>query len=187
MTKYCGWLQTFIQHNKSSAVAELGDRLATTDMDQKVGVAVPLLWGRGSWVPIKHNVAWTEAWLHTKWHLDPFSRLATTDMGRWLGLCPSFFGRGELGPHLIQCGLGRGPLPYEVATWYTQPFGHNTPTSQTDRQTDRQTGQTDIQRSDSIGRPFYKRSLKSSHVTLTVSPFGACLSSVATACHGQFT
>jgi len=28
--------------NKSSAVAEMGDRLATTDMGRKVGVAVPL-------------------------------------------------------------------------------------------------------------------------------------------------
>jgi len=36
--------------NKSSAVAEMGDRLATTDMGRKVGAAVPLSgWG---WVPI---------------------------------------------------------------------------------------------------------------------------------------
>jgi len=38
--------------NKSSAVAEMGDRLATTDMGRKVGVAVPLsqvkqrFWGK---------------------------------------------------------------------------------------------------------------------------------------------
>jgi len=31
----------------------------------------------GSRSPIKHNVAWTEAYLHTKWHLDPSNRLAT--------------------------------------------------------------------------------------------------------------
>jgi len=36
----------------------------------------------------------------------------------------------------------------QVSSWSVQPFGHNTPTSQTDRQTDRQ----DRQRSDSIGR-----------------------------------
>jgi len=30
-------------------------------------------------------VAWAEAYLRTKWHLDPYSRLATTDMGRKLG------------------------------------------------------------------------------------------------------
>ena len=31
----------------------------------------------GSWVSIKYNVAWAEAYLHTKWHLDPSNRLAT--------------------------------------------------------------------------------------------------------------
>ena len=45
---------------------------------------------------------------------------------------------GELGPHLTQCGLGRGLLPYQVAFCSIQPFGHNTPTLQ------------DRQRSDSI-------------------------------------
>jgi len=38
-------------------------------------------------------------------------------MGRGL-LCPF---RGEL----IQCGLGRGLLPYQVAASSIQPFGHN--------------------------------------------------------------
>jgi len=38
--------------------------------------AVPL-WGRGSWVPISHNVARAEAYLHAKFHLDPSNRLAT--------------------------------------------------------------------------------------------------------------
>jgi len=33
--------------------------------------------------------------LRTKWHINPFSRLATTDMGRKLG--------EELGPRLTQC------------------------------------------------------------------------------------
>ena len=35
-----------------------------------------------------HNVAWAEAYLHTKWHLDPCRRLATTDMGRKFGVVP---------------------------------------------------------------------------------------------------
>jgi len=38
-----------------------------------------------SWVPIEHKVAWAEVYLHTKWHLSPSSRLATTDIGRKLG------------------------------------------------------------------------------------------------------
>jgi len=28
-------------------------------------------------------------------------------------------------PNRLQYGLGRGPLPYQVASSYTQPFGHN--------------------------------------------------------------
>jgi len=32
-----------------------------------------------------HNVAWAEADLRTKWHLDPSSHLATIDMGQKLG------------------------------------------------------------------------------------------------------
>ena len=43
-----------------------------------------------------------EAYLHAKWHLDPSSSLATTDMGRKLRDCTPF-GAGRLGPHLIQC------------------------------------------------------------------------------------
>jgi len=38
------------------------------------GGAVPL-WG--SWVPIEHNVAGAEAYLHAKFHLDLSNRLAT--------------------------------------------------------------------------------------------------------------
>ena len=84
----------------------------------------------GSWVSIQHNVAWAEDYLGTKWYPDSSSRLATIDMGRglygrrlvcvrkprkWGGLlCP--FRLGELGPHLTQCGLGRGLSPYQVAS-----------------------------------------------------------------------
>jgi len=32
---------------------------------------------------------------------------------------------GQLGPHLIQCGLDRGLLPYQVASSSIQPFGLN--------------------------------------------------------------
>jgi len=31
----------------------------------------------------------------------------------------------ELGPRLVQCGLGRGLLPYQAASSSIQPFGHN--------------------------------------------------------------
>jgi len=77
-------------------------------------------------------------------------RLATIDMGQKVGgYCAPFC--GGLGLYLTQCGLGWGLPPYQVASWSIQPFGHNTPTSQTDT-TDRQTNRTDRQRSDSIGR-----------------------------------
>jgi len=46
-------------------------------------------------------VAWTEVYFRTKWHLNPSSHLATTDVGRKLGAV-SLWGRG-LGPHLTQC------------------------------------------------------------------------------------
>jgi len=45
---------------------------------------------------------------------------------------------------LTQCRLWRGLSPYQVASWFIEPFGHNTPalqeTDKTDRQTDRQNG-----------------------------------------------
>jgi len=43
---------------------------------------VPLLAGAG---PACTNVAWAEAYHHTKWHLGPSSCLATTYIGRKLG------------------------------------------------------------------------------------------------------
>jgi len=88
----------------------MGDRLATIDTGRKLG-AVPL-WG--SWVPILHNMAWAEAYIHTKWQPDPSSRLATIDMVRKVGAMPLF--RGKLGLHLTQCRLGRGLPPYQVAS-----------------------------------------------------------------------
>ena len=71
---------------KSSAVAEMDDRLATIDTGRKLG-AVPLFGGGGSSVLM--------AYLSIKWHLDPSSCLATTDMDRkWAegGYAPIFEG-----------------------------------------------------------------------------------------------
>jgi len=73
--------------NKSSAVAEMGDRLATRDMGRKVGAAVPLyVGGAGS----------------------PFNTMSTGPR-----------------PTSALSGILIDPL---------KPFGHNTPTLQTDRQ-----------------------------------------------------
>jgi len=43
--------------NKSSAVTEMGDSLATTDMGRKVGAAVPIS-GRGELGPHLTNTMW---------------------------------------------------------------------------------------------------------------------------------
>jgi len=43
----------------------------------KIGWGGCALFTGGSWVPIEHEVAWAEAYLHTKWHLSPSSPLAT--------------------------------------------------------------------------------------------------------------
>jgi len=55
------------------------------------------------------------------------NRLVTIDTGRKGGLLSPFRerGKGELGPIIIQCGLGRGLYPYQVAASSIQPFGHN--------------------------------------------------------------
>jgi len=48
-------------------------------------------YGGGTWVPIKHNVVWAEAYLRIKWHLNPSSHLATIH-GPKIGASP--FGHG---------------------------------------------------------------------------------------------
>ena len=76
-------------------------------------------------------MAWAEAYLRTKWHPDPCSRLATTDMGRKLGAVPLL---GELGPHLTQRGQGGGQpsgILIDATVWPQY-------TNVADRQTDRQ-------------------------------------------------
>ena len=51
----------------------------------KIGEGLCPLFGEVGWVPIEHKVPWAEAYLHTKWHLDASSRLATIEMVRKLG------------------------------------------------------------------------------------------------------
>jgi len=69
---------------------------------------------------------WSEANFSTKWHLDPSSHLATTDMGRKLGGCAPL---GELGPYLTQCRPGPTCLPSGIlihpAVWPQQSRAEN--------------------------------------------------------------
>jgi len=89
---------------KSSAVAEMSDRLATIDMGRNW--LCPPHFGR-ELGPISHNMASPEAYLRTKWHLDPSSCLATIDMGRKVGAMPLF--RREMAPPFNTMSLGPRP------------------------------------------------------------------------------
>jgi len=106
----------------SSAVAEMGDRLATINMGRKEGCCCAPLGGElgphltqcgmGRGLP-QNQVA--------SWSIQPFGHNRHG---------PKFVG---LRPYLTQCGVGRGLPPCEVSFWSFEPFGHNT-LSQTDRQ-----------------------------------------------------
>jgi len=76
----------------------------------------PLFWGRGSWDPIEHKVAWAEAYpILSAILVHPAVWPQWTLAENW-GLCP--FRRGELGPHLTQCRIDRG-LPH--TKWHLDP------------------------------------------------------------------
>ena len=66
----------------------------------KIG-GVPL-WG-GAGYP-SNSVTWAEVCLPTKWHLNPSSYLATTDMGQKLGeaAVPLFLGEGAVSMTILQ-------------------------------------------------------------------------------------
>jgi len=118
--------------------------------EPKRGDAVPLSGGeRGSHL--------TQCGLRrsskAKGHLDPSSRLATTDMGRKLGGCaPSL--AGQLGSHPTQCGQGRA---YLHAKLHLHACNRLATIYQSYRRTDR-THRTDRTRLIAQGEPFYKRS-----------------------------
>ena len=80
--------------NKSSEVAEMGDRGHNRHGPKRGGCCAPFAGGR-SWVPVQHNVAWARVYFCTKWYLHPSSRLATIDMGRKLVAVPLLEGPAE--------------------------------------------------------------------------------------------
>jgi len=78
----------------------MGDRLATKDMDQKVGAAVALsVGGAGSPSNTVSPGQRPIPILLNQWHLDPTSRLTNIDMGRKVGLLYPFPEGQALGPH----------------------------------------------------------------------------------------
>jgi len=112
--------------NKSPAVADMGDRARAKWVQN--GVAVPLSLGElGSHVT---QCRLGQAYLRSKSHPDPSSRLATIDMGsgsyghrlafvrkpqKWGGAVTLSF-RVQLSPRTTQCGLARGLPSYQVAS-----------------------------------------------------------------------
>jgi len=106
---------TLVLCYKCSAVAEMGDRLATINMGWKLG-AVPLFFGGGGLGPYLTQCGLGRVYLRTKWHLDPSSRLATTDMGRKLG-----GGAGSpsntMRPTFVVSGILIHPAVWPQRTW----------------------------------------------------------------------
>ena len=108
-------MQSFVDKysNKSSAVAEMGDRGHNRHGRKWGGAAVPLSRTAGT----TSNTMWpacSEVYIRTKWRLHPSSGLATMHMNRKLEAVPLL--GGQLRPHLTQRGLGRGLPPNQVAS-----------------------------------------------------------------------
>jgi len=106
---------------------------------EKWGAAVALFCG-GSWVPSNTMSPGSRPGLHAKWHLDPSSRLATTD--RKLGAVP-LWGRGAGSPSTVT-EFGQGLVPGHILAYLHAKFHLDTSSrlatihQVTDRQ-DRQT------------------------------------------------
>ena len=100
--------------------------------------------------PHVNNVAWAEAYLCTKWHLDPTSRLATTDIGPKFGEEAVPLWGGELGPHLTQCGRGLPRVKFHL-----DPSNHLATIDQCYKQTGQAFRQWPIDRANRFtnGRP----------------------------------
>ena len=98
-------------------------------------------------------MAWAESHLHTKWHLDPYSRLTTTDMERKLGWTVPHLG-WKSGSHLTQYSWDRSlPLTPSFILIHPIIWPQFTRTFQTGQ--DRTDNGPMAQ-----GEPFYKRSPK---------------------------
>jgi len=94
-----------------------------------------------------HNVEWAKAYLHTKWHLDPSSRLTIMDMGRKMGELLHSFCWGGAGSQKDSQSNTMWPGP-RATTIPSDILIYSTVWPQYTSVTDRQ----DRQRSDSIGR-----------------------------------
>jgi len=84
---------------------------------------------RGELGPMQHNVAWVEAYPHTKTHIEPSSHMATIDMGRNLGVLPIFLRRAGCSSNSILLGSKPTFLPSGIlihpAIWPQQIWAEN--------------------------------------------------------------
>jgi len=100
------------KNNKSSAVAEMGDRGHNRHGPKRGGLLCSFCEGwEGVAGSPSNSVAWAEAYLPTKWHLDPSSHLSTTGMGQKLGAPPPFGGGGAGSSNTIWPGLRPTCMP----------------------------------------------------------------------------
>ena len=110
------------------------------------GCCAPFLGGAGS-LSITMSPVIISA---QKLHLDPSSRLATTDIDRKFGGCAPFAGE-ELSPYLTECGLGRGLPPSALRTkWHPTVWQYTSVTNRT------------VNGLIALCKPFYRRSPKKS-------------------------
>jgi len=138
------------QEHEQGSQRHLGpsSRLAAINMGENCGT-VPPFWG-AELGPRLTQCRLVEAYLPTKWRLDPSSHLTTTDMGRKLGrgLCP--LGGGRAGFSSNTMWPGTRPI-YLHAMFHLDPSNRLATIHQRYRQ-DIETDRTDRQRSDGIGR-----------------------------------
>jgi len=114
----------FWSSNKCSAVAEVGDHLATIDMDRKLREGAVPLSGRGA--GSTSNTMWPaptpprSTYLPSGVLIYPIRPFGHNKHGPKIGwLCP-FWGR-ELGPHQTQCHLAKA---YLHAKFHLDPSSH---------------------------------------------------------------
>ena len=128
-----------LDNNKCSAVAEMGDRLATIDMGRKLGGLCPF-GGAGS----TFNTMWPgprPTFVPSGILIHPAVWPQQTWAENWGGLCP--FWR-ELGPQSPSNTTLPGPRPTCVPSFILiHPTVWPKYTNVTDRQTDTQTDSTD--------------------------------------------
>jgi len=120
--------------DKSSVVAEMGDRLDTIDMGRKVGGAAlpPSVKELGLHLT---QCGPAEAYLHIEWHPNLSNRLVTIDVDRKLGGCAAvpLFGRADSPSNTMSPGLRPTSVPSGILIHSTVWPRYTNFTDRTDR------------------------------------------------------